>query len=212
MAERESNYDKFKMQALKRFLTYEQEPLIQRLKLVANDEWIYVHFLDQDYRIHRSKPCMEFRLENSCEAWKEADANAVLTICDLLCHTEDPIVLSGYYKTVESLNRVKGGSSTILGGGIHERYGKLFDGKADKLRKACEQLHGEPMGKGDVAYRIPLFEDMSMLFSFYESDDEFPAKMTIMYDENICTYLFYETIWYLANLVVNRMTELIEAD
>ncbi len=207
---RESNYDKFKNDALVRFLTYEQEPLIRRLNLTADQTYIYVPFCGREYRIHREEPVMEFRnfYEESSD-WAEANANAVLTICDLLCHTEEPIQLSGTFTTLEGLNRVKGGnSSTTLGDGFFSEREKFFDQHVPEIRNACQTLGAVPMGKGDIAYRIPLFGSLALQISFYESDDEFPAQLTYFMDQKICDYLFYETLWYMINLVMEQIVEM----
>lgn len=220
-----SNYDIFKMDALKRFLTYEQAPLIRRLNLDADEQYIYITFCGRFYRIGRREPLMEYRNawladasgcdamdqgEKDADAWKEADANAVLTICDLLCHTEEPVLLSGTFTTLEGLNRVKAGSGTILGDGFYGSTERYFNEHVKELAAACKTLGGVPMGKGDVAYRIPLFGSLALQISFYEADDEFPAKLTFFLDKEICTYLFYETLWYMIGFVMDTLKEIIE--
>lgn len=229
MKKKESNYDKFKRDALVRFLTYDQEPLIRRLHLDADDTWIYISFCGRQYRLHRSLPLMERKalgitsMEQrdqgtvsaeqgsgetlslpECE-WQEADCNAVLTICDLLCHTTEPIQLSGSFTTLEGLNRVKGGTVSTLGDGFYRSTEACFDKHLQELKKACESLGGVPAGKGDAAYRIPLFGSIALQISFYESDDEFPAQLTFFLDQKICSYLFYETLWYLILLVMDEL-------
>ncbi|MCQ2510832.1 MAG: DUF3786 domain-containing protein [Lachnospiraceae bacterium] len=214
-----SNYDIFKMDALKRFLTYEQAPLIRRLNLDADERYIYITFCGRYYRIGRTEPLMEYRNVwqadgSSCDAadaWKEADANAVLTICDLLCHTEEPVLVSGTFTTLEGLNRVKAGSGTILGEGFYGKTERFFNDHVRELAAACEVLGGVPMGKGDVAYRIPLFGSLALQISFYEADDEFPAKLTFFLDKDICKYLFYETLWYMIGFVMDTLKEIIES-
>ncbi len=226
----ESNYDKFKYDALVRFLTYEQEPLIRRLNLQADEQFIYITFCGREYRISRSEPVMEYRnlyafgadcgssdagstadgasaADQPC--WQEANANAVLTILDLLCHTEDPIALSGTFTTLEGLNRVRGGNaSTTLGDGFFTKREQFFDEHVEEIKKACEVLGAVPMGKGDIAYRIPLFGPVSLQISFYESDDEFPAQLTYFMDQKICDFLFYESLWYMINLVMEQIEEI----
>lgn len=245
-----SNYDIFKMDALKRFLTYEQAPLIRRLNLDADEQYIYITFCGRYYRIGRTEPLMEYRnvwqADGSCcdaadqrkldadagkeadtgketdagkeadawkeaDTWKEADANAVLTICDLLCHTEEPVLVSGTFTTLEGLNRVKAGSGTILGEGFYGKTELFFNDHVRELAAACEVLGGVPMGKGDVAYRIPLFGSLALQISFYEADDEFPAKLTFFLDKDICKYLFYETLWYMIGFVMDTLKEIIES-
>ncbi len=237
---KESNYDKFKKDALVRFLTYDQESLIRRLNLQADENWIYVPFCGREYRISRREPVMEYRTmynaamdtvnpaaavqtksdeygrnsdtpaADQCICWKEAESNGVLTICDLLCHTEEPIQLSGTYTTLEGLNRVKGGNASVLGDGYHSHYAEYFNQHVQELRSACEKLGAVPMGKGDAAYRIPLFGSVALQISFYEEDDEFPAQLTFFMDQEICSYLFYETLWYMINLVMDILKEIME--
>ncbi|MDO4621481.1 MAG: DUF3786 domain-containing protein [Eubacteriales bacterium] len=234
MEERKSNYDVFKQQALERFLTYDQRKCIDRLQLENDEQFIFIPFCGRVYRLGRREPVMEsvpgnaegiggstgeaaeaaaagnrtvHVSEMAGDGWKEASCNEVLTICDLLCHTEAPVVLSGEYCSLESLNRVRGGSSTILGEGFHARTEALFDQNLERLKKAAEELQGVPAGKGDAAYQIPLFGEISMRFSFYASDEEFPPKLTIYFDRDICRYLFYETLYYAANLVLERLQD-----
>lgn len=210
---RESNYDKFKNDALVRFLTYEQEPLISRLKLKADETYIYVTFCSREYRIHRQEPLMEYRnLYGNRENWTEANANAVLTILDLLCHTEKAVELSGNYTTLEGLNRVQAGTaSRTLGDGFFSERIRFFNNHVEEVKKACETLGGVSMGKGDIAYRIPLFGAIALQFSFYEEDDEFPAQLTYFMDEKICDFLFYETLWYMVNLVMEQIEEIVDS-
>lgn len=214
-----SNYDIFKMDALKRFLTYDQKQLIHRLNLDADDNFIYVQFGGRLYRIGRHAALMEWQPLSANMSvtgspdlpWHEADSNAVLTICDLLCHTEDPFVLSGTFTTLEGLNRVKAGSGKTLGDSFFARTENELDGHVKELAAACEALGGVPMGKGDVAYRIPLFGPLALQISFYESDDEFPAKLTFFLDQDICKFLFFETLWYMIGLMMGILKEEMEA-
>ncbi len=212
---RESNYDVFKKDALRRFLTYDQDKLIRRLTLKSDEKYIYIPFFGREYRMNRQEPEAEYRDiypgADPGADWKEANSNAVLTLCDLLCHTDEPISLSGTYLTLEGLNRVKGGNGGVLGNGFYQKTAEYFDLHLGGLKRACEVLGGIPAGKGDAAYCLPLFGSFSMQLSYYQSDDEFPAQLTFFYDQNICNYLFYETLWYLNNLILDMLKELIDS-
>lgn len=236
MSERESNYEIFKRDALNRFLTYDQEQLIRRLHLKENATYIYINFLDREYRISRQVPMMEYRTIKSevevhsednapdtadvtgittaaDDSWREADTNSVLTICDLLCHTEKPLVLSGDWRTLEGLNRVKAGTKqTTLGDGFYAKYEKFFDANIEQFDAACRKMGGVRMGKGDVAYRIPIYESIGLYISFYASDDEFPAKVTFFLDRDICEFMFYESLWYMIHLVLDILMGYMEGD
>ncbi len=211
---RESNYDVFKKDALRRLLTYDQEKISRRLGLDCDETYIYITFLGREYRIHRQEPLMEYKNdlpgENAGDAWIEADSNAVMTICDLLCHTDKPIELSGTFTTLDSLNRVKAGTSGVLGNGFYQKRAEYYDRHLPQLKRAFEALGSIAEGKGDASYTVPVFGPVSLRISFYQSDDEFPAQLTFFYDQNICEYMFYETLWYLNLLVTDRLNELIQ--
>ena len=226
--DRTNNYDIFKQDALKRFLTYDQETVTRRLNLPLDEQYIYVPFGSHLYRIHRGLPLMErsadlLVYEKGClvpssaeacreaETWQEADSNEVLSICDLLCHTTEPVHLAGRYQTLRSLNRVMGGTVSTLGSGFFGNTERFWDGRDRELAAACRALGGIPKGKGDVAYEIPIFEDIALLLQFYDSDDEFPPQLTFFLDEKICDYFFYETTWYLVSLITEQITQRVRA-
>jgi len=218
----ESNYEVSKQNALERFLTYNQERIIHRLGLQSDDAYIYIEYCKCIYRLDRKKPNLErsnviiMGGSNDYSApgfWKETDFNEALTLCDLLCHTDEPIILSEDYVPLQSLNKVQGGSTqTTLGKGFFKSTEQFFDGKGKLLRRACESLGGIAAGKGDVAYEIPLFEPIHARFSFYDSDEEFEAKVTIMFPSDICNYLYFETLWYASVTILDRLKALISAD
>lgn len=198
--ERRSNYDIFREEALKRFLTYDPLPLQRRLNLQREGNDLLVSLFSETYRLSVAEPvCLD-------AAGKPAGVNAVLTLCDLLCHSEQPLLLSPDYKSLASLNRVKGGttSTTLVSAGGSENE-KLFDKYPEALAAACEALGGIRMGKGDVAYRIPLHGDICVQLEFYCSDEEFPPQVTFLFPENVCDYLFFETLYYAIGLLLSKL-------
>ena len=85
---RTNNYLIQAAQAKARFLTYDQQALINKLNLKADDRYLYVAMLSQSYRICRNSGDME-RFTGG--AW--ADANTyeeVMTLLDLLEDSRDP--------------------------------------------------------------------------------------------------------------------------
>lgn len=89
---------------------------------------------------------------------------------------------------------------------IAERLGK----DTAALEKACIRLNGEKMNKGDVSYAIPVFEDFRIWFQFWEADDEFPASIKCLFDENALQYMHYETLWYAMSEMFDRLRFLME--
>ena len=98
-------------------------------------------------------------------------------------------------------------------GGGGSGFGKnaaVFAGRCEDLKKACEKLGGVPEKVGDVAYKLPLFDFMEVIFQFWDADEEFEASVRILWDENILSYMRFETTFYAALHLLERLKELAE--
>ena len=113
---------------------------------------------------------------------------------------------AGEYVNMKSLSSIQGGSGA-LGGGLFLRIAKKFDHKSELLSYACEKLDGIKYGKGDVAYQIPLFDFLPVVFQFWDSDDEFPASLNMLADKNMLEYMHYETVWFAVGHLMARLQE-----
>ncbi len=51
------------------------------------------------------------------------------------------------------------------------------------------------------------FSFLPVILQFWEGDEEFPANLKFMFDENILQYIHYETIFYLLEHVTGRIQE-----
>jgi hypothetical protein len=128
-----------------------------------------------------------------------------MSIFDILCYSKDNCHLSGRYNnlkgTIESANS---------SGSLYIHYEKFFDHKLDLMSRSCEQLGGVKTGKGDVSYLLDTFDFLPMMVQFWESDEEFPASLQILWDENIMDYVHFETSFFIAFHVLGRIRELVE--
>ena len=52
---------------------------------------------------------------------------------------------------------------------------------------------------------LPLFPFFPLRLRFYDADEEFPAKLQLLWDENTPRYMRYETTFYAANAVFARL-------
>jgi hypothetical protein len=83
-----------------------------------------------------------------------------------------------------------------------------YDHRLPELKAACEALGGRPVLRGDVSYEIPLFPFLSVVFQFWESDEEFPTSLQFLWDEQILDYMHYETTFYVASHILDRLREI----
>lgn len=202
-----SNYEIMKRNGAERFLTYDTQKIIDRLGLRSDGEYLHMDFISRAYRIQLSTGlCQRAAREGGFE---EAGFNEAMTIYDLLCHTEEPVRLSGEFVPMESLATVQN-TSSYAGVGLFRQLERELDGKENALAAACEAMGGARQGKGDVSYRIPVFGDVSLQISFWCADEDFPASLRVFCDRDLTKYIFYETIWYLVGYVMGEIQRLME--
>jgi hypothetical protein len=78
-----------------------------------------------------------------------------------------------------------------------ERYGSDMQG----FRKSAEALDGEPVGMADAAYRLKPFPRVHLYYLFWEGDEEFPPRMSVLFERSIEETLAADAIWGLVNRV-----------
>lgn len=201
------NYILSRNRAQKYFLNFDQEKIIHDWNLKYDHDYLYVDFLIYPYRIHRQTGAVEKSYDNFQTIW-EANFNEVLSIFDLLCHEGNNKKLSGIWA---GINNLKGRPNAIgVGTDFHSEISKIFDSDIPNFKKACESLGGIAVPFGDIGYKIPIFGDFSIILKFYYSDDEFPAQTTILWDENTLAFIFYETAFYIAGFVLNKIAEIMK--
>lgn len=136
----------------------------------------------------------------------EADYNESMTIYDVLCYSKDSCRLSGNYCPVNMLKGIV--PSAALGVSMFQKSADDFNGKLKELESACSILGEKINIKGDVAAKLYPFSFMPIIVQYWEADDEFPANLKFMFDENILEYMHYETIFFMTGHIVNRIKEI----
>ena len=203
------NYAIAAQQAKKLFLGYDQEQIIRKLGLQADGEYLYIRFLDMDYRIHRRTADVEKREKNG--PYTDGNSfNEVMTLFDVLCWSREDACLSGEWVTLSALG---GGVHTALAsdgifGGVIERFAAQEEG----LSPVLEGMGGVRMPKGEPGYQIPVFPFLPLYFQYWRGDEEFPPQLTLLWDKNTTQFLHYETVYYLTGFLLQRVAALLERD
>ncbi len=202
MIRKVDNYKLQARQAKKRFLTYDQQELIRRCGLKFDDTYFYLKFLSQDYRLCRQTGDIE-RLDNGI--WVDGNAfGEVMTILDWLCDSRPDRYIAGRWA-----NPVTQGYNfhSDLQQGAYGSYAQVFDTDPRGFARGCEVLKGERYPGGDMAYVIELVDGLKVLVQLWHSDEEFPARICCLWDENAACYIRYETTWFAAGLLLERIRE-----
>lgn len=206
-----SNYDLQVDIAKRIFLEYDQELLIRKFRLEADELWIYLNYLNTPCRINRTTGGVEESIKGT---WKECRSyGTVMTVYDLLCYHQGEAAptLADQWCAVGTFV-VTGVTETDT---FTKKYAALFDGHAEQLKAVCESLCGvlQPkMAGADVTCRIPVTPFFPVLLQFWEGDDEFPPKLMLLWDRNTDKFLHFETTFYLQGDLLERLKSRMEEE
>lgn len=185
------------------FLQYDQQLLIRRFQLAADDCYIYLQYMNTPCRINRKNAQVD---ENMAGVWTECRSfNTVMTVYDLLCYPKTPHApaLSGSWCSVGSFN-----IAGIRHGNYCEKHARLYHNRTDALIAACHALGGTvipSIAGASVSCQIPVTPFFPVLLQFWEGDEDFSPKMTLLWDSNALSFLHYETTFYLQGDLLNRL-------
>lgn len=202
--ERRDNYAITAARVRQLFAEYDQQALERKVGAKLDGEYFYVDFLSERYRIHRLTGDIS-RFHG--DAWVEANSfGEVLTLMDLICDSREDRHPTGNWRNMRD-----------FGHGFHQQlleqrdpWAERFQEQPEMFAKACEALGGEKYPLGDVAYALPVFGDLRVLIQLWFGDEEFPAQLRYLWDENALQYLKYETMYYAVPLVLKRIQEQME--
>ena len=196
-----SNYIKMMEGARTLFLKKDQPSMIARWNLKYDSDYLYMTYLGERMRLNR-RTAEIASLET--EGYIPGDCvNESMALFDLLTLAPTRPRASGRWASISSLGGIIGaGHDRTLS---HEPTAAKFSGRPEALRAACRRLGGTELGRADVGYAIPVFEDFAIWFQFWEADDEFPANIKYLFDENALQYMHYETLWYVMGTLADRL-------
>ena len=185
--------DNYKIQfqnAQKFFLTYDQEKLIQKFGLHADEAYLYLTMFRTRYRIDRETGSFQ-RYQTT---WQDANTfGEVMTALDILCDSKDDRFLTGRWVSTQHFGK------HIHTGLLEPEYDALadaFDKAPGAFGKACRALGGHSITGGDEAWAVEVMDGLEIGIIFWHADEEFPAQLRFYWDENAPMYLKYETMHY----------------
>ena len=197
------NYKISRDRAQRYFLGFDQKKLLNAWRLQHDESLIYLDFLGKSYRICR-KTGTVYRVRDG----QQADFNVVLSIFDLLCHENGQKVVTGRYAPVNSL---KGAAAVGVGTDFYGKFAEKIDGDPERFRLACLRCGAEPVQMGDIGFRFPVFGKLDVILKFYHSDEDFPASVTLLWEENMLRFVHYETVFYIAGALLRQLEEEMES-
>lgn len=198
----QSNYDITLSRMPGEFLKYDQQRMIRMFCRDYDAEFLYLRFLDRRYRVSRTEGTITWKGK---AGWQPAGFLDAMTIYDLLCCAKDGASCSGRYCQAENLPGTMHGANPAKG--AFDEFAAACDRNPEGLRSACLALGGAELPMGEISFQIPLFDFLPVMVQFWSSDEEFPAVFKLMWDENVLSFLRFETVCYAARFFVSRLQE-----
>ncbi len=195
-----SNYDHMLADALRRFTTYDPAALAAHPGVEQRANQLHTVFLGEPVVLDHQKG-------TATVGGRSADFGETLSILDWLCDGDPCAKAAEEYCTVSSLPGVYVGGSGLtmradaLAQKIHEN--------PEAFRCACRCMGGKELPLGDLGCSLSIFPGLSVCLKFYFGDEEFPPQLTLLWDKNILQFVRYETVYYIAGCLRNRLQRLL---
>lgn len=194
--EKRDNYAIQAAQAKEHFLSYDQQALIRKLRLYADEDYLYPVMLGTRYRICRRTGDISRR---EGDAWVDGNSyDEVMTLLDLVCDSREDRHLSGQWKDMKSFGLM-----------FHQNLledqrnptAEAYDNDPEGFLRACRALHGEKLPFGDIGCAVELFDGLKIAMVLWRGDEEFPPRLRYFWDENAVQYIRYETMYFAVSLL-----------
>ena len=198
--ERRDNYAMQAEKAKESFLHYDQEALIRKFRLRADENYLYPVMLSDTYRLSRITGDLS---RQAGDTWVDANTHGeVMTLLDLLCDSREDRFLTGSWKSMQAFgNQIHRNLLEQPRDATAERFAK----KMDRFELACRSLGGMPVPMGDIGFAIELFDGLKIAVALWRADEDFPAALRYYWDENALMYIRYETMYYAVDLLRSRL-------
>jgi len=202
--ERKDNYAIQAKLAQARFLTYDQQKIIDKFRLAHDEAYLYPMMLGSRYRLDRHSGNFQREVADN---WVDANSfGEVLTLLDILCDAKDLRYLTGRWKAIHHFGHM---SHQSLAEDSKHFLAEAFDRDEAALRRACDVMGARPIPGGDFGCAIELFDGLSIGMLFWHGDEEFSPRLRYYWDDNALQYIRYETMYYAMGLLETRLKELL---
>ncbi len=184
-----SNYEKLIETWRQKFLQMDQEKLIKKFTLEADEDNLYIVYFSRKLRISRT----DGKIWDLQHPERKLGFNTVITIYNMFYYAMENPVESGRLVPFREVKRVypfeAAYKRTIL-----KRFADTFSGHVQELLGACEKLGGIRMPQGDAGYILPVFPFLHIAVLFWDGDEEFEAQGNMLFDSNITDFFHEENV------------------
>ena len=199
MKAEKSNYEQVIENWREKFLEMEQETLIRKFDLEADEEALYITYFSRKLRIDRKNGVIT-------DQGVRPGFDTVMNIYNTFYYAAEHPVASGNLVAFRQVKRVYPFEAAYRRT-IISRLQEIFSGKTAELEKACKALGGIPLPQGDVGYVLPVFPFLNIAVLFWDKDEEFDAQANMLFDSEITEFMHEENVVCVAADAVYYLTQ-----
>lgn len=194
MSEKINRYDAVRETWRKRFLEMDCERLAERFHLEMDEQWLYLTYFFRKYGISRADGEI---------VWLDApnapvSFNTAMVLYNMFHYAVEKPTPSGKLVPFREVRRAYPFESAYRKS-ILIPLAERFNGHAEELRHAFENMHAQMLGQGDVGGKLEILPGLSLSVIFWDGDDEFPAQANMLFDYNITDYMHEENVVLVAS-------------
>jgi hypothetical protein len=87
-----------------------------------------------------------------------------------------------------------------------KRIARRFGENVEEFRKACRNLKWQEAELGDASFRFDILPKIRGCVVLHAGDEEFPAEVNILFNDEIVNFLPLEDVAVLAGLIATRLS------
>ncbi len=164
---------------------------------------VLFHFLREDVMVDIDNRCLKRRGQTD---WEIADDPLLKLVTVMYLTNVGDIYPIG--RDIVGVSDLKEGHffqgpHALKTDSLLKRYGHDLIG----FRQTAEYLEGEPRDMADAAYKLSPFPRIHLYYLLWQGDDEFEARLTVLFDRSIENVLAADAIWALVNRVTIALLE-----
>ncbi|MCI5701034.1 MAG: DUF3786 domain-containing protein [Lachnospiraceae bacterium] len=199
---RESNYARLCEAWRLKFLSMDQERLLQKLpEIRVEGEYLTIRHFARKYGIHRETGQIV-----APEDDRPVSNDVKLNLYNLFYYSKEGAFLQNRWVPFRDV-KAAGQFDSAYKKHVLIPFALTFSGKTNELCEAAEKMGGIRVPQGDAGYILKCFDCIPMQYLFWDKDDEFEAQGNILFDYSVTDFIHVESTVSLAIEGVMRLAE-----
>lgn len=185
------------------FLNMDLEKVTEKLPFLhLTEEDLELNYLNFPHRISRKTGTVY-----NCVTGEQLDSfNDLMAVYHLLYYSCEKPIVSGKWVPFREV-KMASVFDQAFQNMILKPFAKVFSGKLELLKSVIDELGYKKERYGDVSCRIPIFDTVELILTFWDADEEYPAQANLLFDSRITDFTHPETVVILAEVAVAQLLD-----